>query len=208
MRRLPPLWPLLIGLIAAPALADPGITVYYHDELLRVTLDGWYGGDYYQVWRSGELVGQYDPLASQFTLCTGDCFLTDQQAVPGKTYYYRFDLYTPAGGLLSFGPYAVTIPDTPIGARVWPNPSNGAARIELSLPGSRRRDAPVEAQARLIDLQGRSVRLLYSGALGRGVTSVAWDGRGDSGQPLGAGMYFLRLTTPLGSSTTRIIRFP
>ncbi len=207
MRRLLPLWLALVGLTAAPAFADPGITVYYHDGLLRVTLDGSYAGTYYQVWRSGELVGQYDPLASQLTLCTGDCFLMDQEVIPGKTYYYRFDLQPPSGGIVSFGPYAVTVPDTPIGARVWPNPSNGRARIELSVPGSSRRDAPVRAEARLIDLQGRSVRLLYSGALVRGVTSVAWDGRGDGGQQLGAGIYFVRLTTPLGSSTTRVIRF-
>lgn len=207
MRRLLPLSLLLVAVAAAPAFADPGITVNYHDGLLRVTLDGSYAGTYYQVWRSGELVGQYNPLDSDFTLCTGDCFLTDQEAIPGKTYYYRFDLHAPSGGLVSFGPYAVTVPDTPIGAKVWPNPSNSSARIELSVPGSSRRDAPIHAEAKLIDLQGRTVRVLYSGTLARGVTSVAWDGRGDAGQPLGAGIYFVRLTTPLGASITRIVRF-
>ncbi len=207
MRRFLPFSLALVALTTAPAWADPGITVSYHDGLLRVTLDGSYAGTYYQVWRSGELVGQYDPLALQLTLCTGDCFLTDQEAIPGKTYYYRFDLQPPTGGLVSYGPYAVTVPDTPIGARVWPNPSNGKSRIELSVPGSSRRDAPVQADARLLDLQGRTVRLLYSGPLARGVTPVDWDGRGDNGQRLGAGIYFVHLTTPLGASTTRIVRF-
>lgn len=206
MRRLLPLSLLLAALATAPAFADPGVSVYYHDGLLRVTLEGSYAGTYYQVWRSGELLGRYDPMATEFTLCTGDCFLTDQEAIPGKTYYYRFDLRT-SSGFVSYGPYAVTVPDTPIGAKISPNPSNGRAMIELSVPGSSRRDAPVPAEARLIDLQGRSVRLLYSGTLQRGVTSVAWDGRGDAGQPLGAGIYFLRLTTPLGASMTRIVRF-
>jgi hypothetical protein len=146
-------------------------------------------------------------MVPQLTLCTGDCYLTDQEAEQGRTYYYRFDLYPAAGAPVSYGPYAVTVPDTPIGATVRPNPSDGAARIELSVPGNGRRDAPVQAQARLLDLQGRSVRLLYSGVLARGVTSLPWDGRRDSGQLLGPGIYFMRLTTPLGSSTTRIIRF-
>ena len=207
MRRTLSLSFLLAALTITTAFADPGITVNYHDELLRVTLDGSYAGSYYQVWRSGELVGQYNPLAAQYTLCTGDCFLTDLEAIPGKTYYYRFDLQTPAGGLVSYGPYAVPVPNTPLAARVRPNPSNDRAQIELSLPGSTRRDAPLSAEARLIDLQGRTVRVLYSGPLVRGVTSVAWDGRGEAGQQLRAGIYFLRLTTPLGSSTTRIVRF-
>ena len=207
MRRFLPLSLLLVGLAIRPALADPGINVYYHDEFLRVTLDGSYAGSYYQVWRSGELIGQYDPLAPQFTLCTGDCFLTDREVIPGRTYYYRFDLQPPGGGMVSYGPYAVTVPDTPLGARAWPNPSSGRTRIELSVPGSTRRDAPVQADARLIDLQGRTVRILYSGTLTRGVTPVAWDGRGDAGQQLGAGIYFVRLTTPLGVSMTRIVRF-
>jgi len=102
MRQVLPLSLLLIALTTAPAFADPGITVYYHDGLLRVTLDGSYSGSYYQVWRSGELFGQYNPLAFQLTLCTGDCFLTDQEAIPGKTYYYRFDLQPPSGGIVSY----------------------------------------------------------------------------------------------------------
>ena len=207
MRRLLPLSLLLAALHVAPSFADPGVSVRYNDGYLRVTLDGSYGGVYYQVWRSGELVGQYSPLTTQFTLCTGDCYLTDQEAIPGRTYYYRFDLQAPNGGSVSYGPYTVTVPNTPIGARVSPNPSNKQARIELSVPGSSRRDAPVPAEARLIDLQGRTVRVLYSGTLSRGVTSVAWDGRGATGQQLGAGIYFVRLSTPLGASTTRIVRF-
>ena len=81
------------------------------------------------------------------------------------------------------------------------------ARIELSVPGSSRFDAPLQAEVKLIDLRGRTVRVLYSGGLVRDVTSVAWDGRDDARQQLAAGIYFLRLTTPLGVSTTRIVQF-
>jgi hypothetical protein len=207
MRPIAQLLIVLAALAAAPAFADPGITVHYRDDFLRVTLDGSYAGAYYRIWRSGELVGVYDPLATQLTLCTGECSLTDQKVSPGKTYYYRFEILPPQGGTLSYGPYAVTIPDTPLGVRISPNPSHGSARIELSLPGSRRYDVPLAAQARIVDVQGRTVRLLHAGILGRGVTTIAWDGRSDAGQPLGAGLYFLRLATPIGTSTTRIVRF-
>lgn len=207
MRRLLPMTLLLALLSTTPAAAEPGIRVHYQADLLRVTLEGSYSGAYFQVWRSGDLLGAFDPMALQSTLCTGDCFLTDSEVTPGKTYYYRFDMQLADGNLVSYGPYAVVVPDSPVGVTVWPNPSGGRARIDLSLPGSGRRDGAVQAQARLIDLQGRTVRMLYSGRLSRGTTSVPWDGRAEGGRALGAGIYFVRLDSPLGSSTTRLIRF-
>lgn len=198
---------LLASLMASPVMADPGIRVVYEADLLRVTLEGSYSGASYQVYRGASAAGRFDALSSQFTLCTGDCFLTDGEVAPGGTYWYRFDLQPAQGGLVSFGPYGVTVPQTPLAVRVWPNPSNARARIDLTLPGSVRRDGALPAEARLIDLQGRTVRRLFAGTLARGTTSVPWDGRGDAGQTIGAGIFFVRLDTPLGSSTTRLVRF-
>lgn len=210
MRRL--LAGLLIsigsGALAAPVAAETGVRLDYRDGFLRVILEGAYGGSYYQVFRSGERVGNYDPLSADYTLCTGDCFVTDFQAFPGETYFYRFDVKPDGLPLVSYGPYAVTVPDTPFGVRVWPNPSNRPMTIELSLPGNTRLQGSLTAEARLIDLQGRVVRTLHSGTIGRGRTTVTWDGRGDRGQPLGAGLYFLRVTSPFGSYTTRVVRTP
>lgn len=199
----------LVGAVfaAAPALADPGITVDYRDEQLRVTLNGSYAGTYFQAWRSADPAGAYQPFASQFTLCTGDCALTDLAAAPGATYWYRFDLQTPEGATTSYGPYPVVVPDTPLDVRAWPNPAFGPISIEISLPGSRRTDAPLSAEARIVDLQGRTVRTLRTGAMARGRTTLAWDGRGDAGQVLGAGVYFARIATPIGIASTRIVRF-
>ncbi len=207
MRRVLPLSLFLFALASAPAFADPAITVRYEDDQLRVSLEGSYTGAYYRVWRAADVNAPFDYLASQLALCTGDCYLTDAQAAPGQTFYYRFDLQTPSGSTVSYGPYAVTVPVAPVAARVWPNPSNGRTQVELTLPGSARRDAALNADAHVIDLQGRTVRILHSGSLARGVTTVAWDGRDGNGATLGAGIYFVRLVTPLGSATTRVVRF-
>lgn len=198
---------LLGCLLATPAIADPGIKVEYRNEMLRVTLEGSYAGTYYRVWRSDELLGENAPLNSQFALCTGDCYLTDQEVTPGKTYQYRFELQGSGGRLLTYGPYPITIPDTPVAARVQPNPSSGIVHVELVLPGSQRRDTPLMVEASVIDLQGRSVRRLHEGPLRRGLTSLTWDGRSDDGHVLGAGLYFVRMSTPLGTSMTRVVRF-
>lgn len=205
MRRvLTILFAVLAG--TTPAAANPGIDVIYHDEVLRVTLDGSYAGQYYRVWRSDQFLGEYDPLANQYTLCTGDCFVADAEAIPGQTYYYRFELLAPGGDLVEYGPYPVTVPDTPLALRAWPNPMRHGATIDLSLPGSRRRDTPVPARAHVLDIQGRIVRTLHEGVLPRGVTSVRWDGRNEAGAVVGAGLYFVRFTTPLGARTIRLVR--
>jgi len=139
MRSILPLSLLVAAFATAPATADPGIAVDYRDELLRVTLDGSWGGTYYQVWRAGDPAGPFAPIESQFTLCTGDCSLTDASVVPGRTYWYRFDLLPPDGPVVSYGPYAVTVPDTPLRARVSPNPSRSAVRVEATRRSSRTR---------------------------------------------------------------------
>ncbi|MBI3538675.1 MAG: hypothetical protein HY076_00160 [Candidatus Eisenbacteria bacterium] len=194
-------------LLFRAASADPGVDVFYRDGNLRVTLRGNYAGSYYQVWRADDSAGVYAPVLAQSTLCTGDCFVQELDARPGRTVYYRFDLVPPAGGLISYGPYAIAVPDTPLGVRASPNPSSRDVRVELSLPGSNRYDGPVDADVRVIDLEGRTVRVLLAGPVGRGVTPVLWDGTNGSGRPVGAGIYFVRLRTPIGRSFSRIVRF-
>jgi hypothetical protein len=194
------------SLASSRASADPGVHVDYRDWVLRVTLDGSYAGTYYLGFRSDSLTGSYAPVANQYTLCTGDCYITDAGTRPGRTYFYRFDLQVPGGGTPSYGPYPVTVPDTPLGVRIWPNPSGSHAVIQLSTPGSGRWDAPLPAEARVIDLQGRTVRVLFAGALNRGRTSLDWDGLDQSGHPAAAGVFFVRLTTPIGSSAARLLR--
>jgi hypothetical protein len=93
-------------------------------------------------------------------------------------------------------------PDDPGSAGGWrlrvagPNPFTRSTRIECRVPPG----AP-RAWLAVFDLGGRRVRRLEPD--GRG---VAWDGTDDAGQPVPAGVYFLRLgpgdrrpiTTPVG----------
>jgi len=196
-----------MALTGGVALADPAIEVTLPQGVLKVQLDGWYAGSAYRVWRAANPTGAFEPLANELALCTGDCFVVDPQAIPGRTYYYRFDLVPPEGGLVTYGPYAVAVPAVPLAARVWPNPGRGPTLVELSIPGGRQ-EAAIETDARIVDLQGRTVRQLVRGPLGRGASTLTWDGRGPGGRTLGAGVYFLVLSTPLGRSTARILRIP
>jgi hypothetical protein len=74
---------------------------------------------------------------------------------------------------------------------VVPNPFNPRTLIRYDL----RHRAPVRLQ--IYDLRGRLVRNLVADETEEaGRHEVAWDGRDDAGQPLGAGTYLCRLVIP------------
>jgi hypothetical protein len=198
-----------LALLAGLAFADPGVEVRYVHGVPQIHLEGNYPQARYTVYRADAADGPWVSFTDVATLCMGPCYGEDLTALPGRTYWYRFDLQTAEGALVSHGPYAVTISSVlarGFGARVVPNPSRGQSRVEIFVAGAAA-DAPVPARAMLFDLQGRAVRTLWSGPVVRGLTTrVAWDGRGDDGRAIGAGQYYLRLETPLGAATTRVLR--
>ena len=84
---------------------------------------------------------------------------------------------------------------------VYPNPVRGEAAIRYALAE--------EAEVRLVvyDAVGREVRRLVEGMQEEGEHRVVWDGRGEDGRPLAAGVYFVRLETPVYVATKKIVLF-
>jgi flagellar hook assembly protein FlgD len=58
----------------------------------------------------------------------------------------------------------------------------------------------------VFDVRGRHLRQLLDGNLAAGTHPVHWDGRDHAGRALGAGLYFVRLKTPSGIVTERVVR--
>jgi hypothetical protein len=91
---------------------------------------------------------------------------------------------------------------------VTPNPftpgadGTGAAIIRLRVPSGA---ANQPARLDVVDLNGRLVRNLVNGPLGSGLQSRIWDGRDAAGQPVGAGVYYVRFTNPTGSESARLV---
>jgi endonuclease/exonuclease/phosphatase family metal-dependent hydrolase len=54
----------------------------------------------------------------------------------------------------------------------------------------------------VFDVAGRRVTELAAAAYAAGVHSVRWDGRDATGRPLGAGVYFVRMSTNIGATQT------
>ena len=69
-----------------------------------------------------------------------------------------------------------------------PNPARDEARFAVDLP----REARIDL--RVIDVQGRQVRVVESGPRPAGFHAVSWDGRDETGVFVGPGVYYARLT--------------
>ena len=64
--------------------------------------------------------------------------------------------------------------------------------------------AAMHARLELMDVAGRRVRVLRSDTDAAGAHAVQWDGHDESGGETPAGVYFARLTTPLGTRSARV----
>jgi hypothetical protein len=91
-------------------------------------------------------------------------------------------------------------PDAPrLQVLTAPNPSAGGVVIRCLLPMSER------ATVALFDASGRIVRRLHDGDLPAGETPFSWDGRDDAGREVPAGVYLVKVTTPGGETSGRVV---
>jgi hypothetical protein len=80
-----------------------------------------------------------------------------------------------------------------------PNPFRSATNIAYSLPREE------QVRVRILDVAGRTVRVLGDGRAPAGENRVVWDGRNASGQEVPAGVYWARVETSGGSVARRIV---
>jgi hypothetical protein len=85
--------------------------------------------------------------------------------------------------------------------RAFPNPVlRGSATIPFTAARSGR------VTIRVLDLSGRSVRVLFDDVVAAGDRTVAWDGRDDRGEPVPRGIYFYRLDAPGYSASRKLVK--
>ena len=83
--------------------------------------------------------------------------------------------------------------------RAAPNPVRVGADLDYELA------APGPVELRVADVSGRTVRFLDRAVRGAGIYRVHWDGRGESGARVPAGMYFYLLNTSAGQVNLRAV---
>jgi len=83
---------------------------------------------------------------------------------------------------------------------VTPNPFNPETAIRFTLPSN----TTVTAEVFAVD--GRKVRTLTANqAFAQGTAELRWNGVDDRGKPVASGVYFVRVTTPLGQHMARAV---
>jgi hypothetical protein len=116
---------------------------------------------------------------------------TGLKSVSGLTYFLPA---APTGAVTVGAPVPAAIL---LGAR--PSPFRAGTVIALELPRAQ------EMVLSIHDITGRRVRTLAHGLQPAGRVNVAWDGRGDGGAPLPAGVYLVRLDAGDRREGTRIV---
>jgi hypothetical protein len=100
--------------------------------------------------------------------------------------------------------WATPIQPAPVAApRIYaarPNPFGGTTEIPFALP------APARVSVRVYDVAGRLVRTLLDATRPEGAGRAEWDGKDAAGRSVPAGVYFVKLTTPGGERTARMIK--
>ncbi len=81
-----------------------------------------------------------------------------------------------------------------------PNPMRGAGQIRLDLPRMQ------NAEVRVVDAGGRTVRDLAAGPLAAGTHAIGWDGRDSRGRAMPSGVYFVLARAEDGTAVSRWIR--
>jgi hypothetical protein len=112
--------------------------------------------------------------------------------------------------------FADTLPE-PSGVVVenlYPNPAHGGTTLVLRVPhhglastlNGQTTLFPVRVE--VFDPRGRRLRTLVSAPFGPGVYRMGFDGRDDSGRQLAGGVYLLRVTSPSGTNSRRLVLLP
>ena len=104
-----------------------------------------------------------------------------------------FRLVDPTAGVWGGSPTVLAL------ARPLPNPSRSTTLLRFSLP------AAGHARLEVVDVSGRRLGS-FEGEFPAGAQAWRWDGRGPDGADPGAGLYFVRLATPWGTRTERLVR--
>ena len=109
-------------------------------------------------------------------------------------------------GITNLAPRATPVPDAwnlpqvaALQHRAAPNPFNPRVEIAYEL------EQAVPVRIDVVDLQGRRVRMLFTGYQDRGAHAVTWDGRGEDGRQVASGTYLYRIQAGNLTGTGKLV---
>jgi hypothetical protein len=129
--------------------------------------------------------------------------MRDVSALPGRRYGYALRVRTVAGTSRTHESIWVDTPVVPspivFDVSVRPNPARGRVGVEYRLP------FPGRVSVRAYDLAGREVAAPFEGISPAGSSEHTW---GSAEHGIAPGLYFVRVVTPFGERTRRVVVLP
>jgi beta-lactamase superfamily II metal-dependent hydrolase len=94
----------------------------------------------------------------------------------------------------------VEIAEQTLPFRAYPNPFASSTTVSFSLPVGEKADIGI------YDVTGRLVRLFPGIEASGEVETVLWDGSSIDGRETASGLYFVRISSPLGGATRKVVK--
>jgi len=90
-------------------------------------------------------------------------------------------------------------------SRVYPNPCRAQARVELTLASSADKSMGAEPILEVYNLRGQLVKRIQGGTVVNGRAVIEWDGQGQDGRRVSAGMYLYRVSAGPTKGSGRMV---
>lgn len=174
--------------------------------------NGWYALGHHAVWEAigydaarlralalaDTLVAEDGDLDGGIPARPADADTMDQTWVTSYLAFMALDPWIRATGVVGGGPSAGLGGRAALAAA--PSPFDRETRVLFALA------RPGAVTLAVHDVTGRRVRTLIDAALPARAHGVAWDGRDDGGAEAAAGVYLLRIETPDGAGSAKVVR--
>jgi hypothetical protein len=147
----------------------------------------------------GGLPGEYIKLLGIDQELSGRYSYEDRDVESDEIYYYLIEEILTDGAVIRYGPGIVKSPRIKTSAspvttilNAYPNPFSTTIKIPFRIG----QDAgDTSYTVKVYDLSGKAVRTLTSNYATPGEYEVSWDAEDDGGNPVGDGVYVVRLST-------------
>jgi hypothetical protein len=158
-----------------------------------------YPATHYELWYSSDGGETWTAAATNLTAHTTSFTIPAPETEQGLLELTAMDDLGPMGSWIS-EPFTVTMSPTAVETAETPLPreygirflsSNPIGRHDLRLELAMPKSTPVDL--RVYDVRGALVRRIVSRSLTPGLHHVAWNGRNESGAPVGSGVYFVKM---------------
>lgn len=145
------------------------------------------------------LPGTYSKILEIDQELSGTYSYEDKDIESDEIYYYLIEEILTDGGVIKYGPAIIRAPRTKTSVlpetkilNAYPNPFSGAIKIPFRIG----QDAgDTSYTVKVYDLSGKAIRTLASDYAIPGEYEVSWDAEDEVGNPVGDGVYVVRLST-------------